>query len=104
MRTVLTLLVVLLTSHVVRSEKTRLPAERSPSHPQVRHERAEVAILTLRAARFFAIGGVGYGGAISDEERALLELVAAKNVRALENLLREPNRATKLYALVDYGI
>ena len=58
---------------------------------------------TLKAARFFAIGGVGEGGEISGGERAYRALLRHKQaVPAFEALLRDRNARVegKLYALL----
>jgi len=59
----------------------------------------------LQKAGTFAMGGIGYGGIMSEGERALREVLAEPDaVARLESLLPESSAAGQLYALVGLRV
>ena len=57
------------------------------------------AYRVVRDAPYFAVGGIGYSGALSVGERALHVLIAANDTRYFAALLREKSEVAKLYGL-----
>src|SRR5688572_16063527 len=59
------------------------------------------AFATLKSAKMFAIGGVGFAGTITDEEKAFRTLLKEKDAAArFVELLGDANMEGQLYALL----
>jgi|SRR5579871_2667152 len=59
------------------------------------------AYTTLQSAPYFAIGGVGYAGIISEREKAMRVLIKQKHgIEAFQAIVKEGKMEGRLYALL----
>ncbi len=68
---------------------------------QVRTDSVEAAVATLRQAPRFALGGIGFAGVVSEEEKALRLLLTQPGAeRLFDRLLQTATPEGQLYALL----